>query len=209
MLDALFSGTAIWFAVPALAASAIFFLKLVILLILGDGGEQGALDIGHTDSGASAEVFSVQAVLAFIMGFGWGGLGALLGLLWPVWASILVGLGCGAAMLTLFVGVMRSLRGMSVSGNIELSALTGAMGEVTVGVPAAGRGAGEVRVILGDRERRCAAVSMGPELPTGTRMKVISANPDNTVTIEPLVPHWSPSAGVPSSSPPAAPPTTP
>jgi hypothetical protein len=185
MLDALFNGTAIWFAVPALAATGIFFLKLVILLILGDGGgESGALDIGHTDSGASAEVFSVQAILAFVMGFGWGGLGALLGLKWPVWASILVGVGCGLGMLMLFVMVMRSLRGMSVSGNIELSALKGAMGEVTVGVPAAGRGTGEVRLVIGDRERRCAAVSAGGEVPTRTRVRVVSANADNTVTVE-------------------------
>jgi len=186
MLDAMFNGNAIWFAIPALAATVIFFIKVVFLLTIGDGdhGDGGSNDLGHTNSGTAAEIFSLQAVLAFFMGFGWGGLGSLLSFKWSVWISLIVGVGCGIAMLVFFVGVMRSLRKMSVSGNIELSSLKGATGEVTSLVPVAGKGTGEVRLIVGDRERRCMAVSAGDELPTRTRVRVVATNSDNTVTLE-------------------------
>jgi len=185
MLDAMFSGNAIWFTIPALAATAIFFVKVVFLLTTGDGGDaDSSHDLGHTHSGTAAEIFSLQAVLAFFMGFGWGGLGSLLSLKWSVWISLIVGVGCGMALLVFFVGVMRSLRKMSVSGNIELSSLYGATGEVTSVVPGAGKGTGEVRLIVGDRERRCMAVSAGSELLTRTRVRVVATNSDNTVTLE-------------------------
>jgi hypothetical protein len=41
-----------------------------------------------------------------------------------------------------------------------------------------------VRLILGDREKRCDAVSAGEALPTRTRVKVSGVNADNTVTVE-------------------------
>jgi len=186
MLDAMFNGSALWFAIPAVAASLLFLIKIILLFTLGDGGDGdgGGQDLGHTHSGTAAEIFSIQAVSAFFMGFGWGGLGSLLSFQWSVWISLLVGVGCGLAMLVFFVGVMRSLRKMSVSGNIDLSSLNGATGEVTSLVPAAGKGTGEVRLIVGDRERRCMAVSAGGEISTRTRVRVVATNSDNTVTLE-------------------------
>lgn len=186
MLDAMFNGSALWFAIPAIAATLLFLIKIALLFTIGDGGDGGGggHDLGHTHSGDAAGIFSLQAVLAFFMGFGWGGLLSLLSFNWPVWISPIVGVGCGMAMLAFFVTVMRNLRKMSVSGNIELSSLNGATGEVTSLVPAAGKGTGEVRLIVGDRERLCMAVSAGGEIPTRTRVRVVATNSDNTVTLE-------------------------
>jgi hypothetical protein len=83
-----------------------------------------------------------------------------------------------------FVAAMRGMRGLNASGNIELASTAGAAGEVTLTVPAAGAGRGEVRLIVGGRERRCEAISAGAALPTRTRVRVSGVNADNTVTVE-------------------------
>lgn len=184
MLDTLFTNPTLWFTIPALGATAVFLLRLLILLIMGDGGHHDSFDIGHTDSGSAAEVFSVQAVLAFFMGLGWGGLGGFVGMKWSFVVSLGVGVGAGVCLLLLFAFMMRGIRRMNASGNIDIGALRGAMDEVVAGVHAKGHGQGEVRLVIADRERRSNAVSAGPELPTRTRVRVIEANSDNTVTVE-------------------------
>jgi hypothetical protein len=183
MLDLYFAPGVFWFTIPALAATALFIIRLIVLLSFGDGDSDSGLDVAHTDSASAAEVFSVQAVLAFFMGFGWGGLGARLALDWSPLASVVVGVACGGALLAMFVSSMRGLRRLNASGNIELAQLAGASGEVTVRIPASGTGRGEVRLVLGDRERRCAAVSAGEELPSSTRVRVVAVNGDNTVSV--------------------------
>lgn len=185
MLDALFTSPTLWFTIPALAATAIFVIRLIILLIVGDAGSHDFADPGHIDATSSAEVFSVQAVLAFFMGLGWGGLGGYLGMKWSFGISLGVGVASGVVLAMLCVFTMRGIRKMNSSGNIDAAHLAGASGEVTLGVPARGApGRGEVRLVIGDRERRSGAVSAGGELPTGTRVRVSSVNADNTVTVE-------------------------
>lgn len=188
MFSQLFEPTTIWFTIPALLGTGLFFIKLLIMLFLGDGGH-GDFDLGHTDTGAAAEIFSVQALLAAAMGFGWSGLLALKTFNLSPGLSVLVGVGGAVLLMGIFMAVMRSMRKLSTSGNIELSALAGAMGEVTVAIPAAGKGTGEVRLVIGDRERRCYATqkpTAGEELASRTRVRVSAINPDNTVTVEPV-----------------------
>ena len=184
MWDTLTSPPALWFAVPAFAGTALFTLKLAMLMFGGDSDDPGAVDATHADSGPAAELFSVGSVLAFLMGFGWGGLSGVLALKWPPVGAAMLGIGTGTGMVGLFVLMMRGLRRLNASGNIELASTAGRSGEVTLAVPAAGGGRGEVRLILGDREKRCDAVSAGEALPTRTRVKVSGVNADNTVTVE-------------------------
>jgi hypothetical protein len=183
MWDTVFSTPAIWFTVPALGATALFLLKLTLMIVLGDADDPGNIEAAHSSSSPAAELFSLQAVLAFLMGLGWGGLGGLISLKLGTLASGLIGLGCGIMLVGLFVGLMRSMRRMNSSGNIDLAKLANIFGDVTIAVPKAGAGVGEVRVIVNDRERRANAVSTGEALPSRTRIKIVSVNPDNTVTV--------------------------
>ena len=88
MFDTLFQQPALWFSIPALAGTAIFLLRLALMLIGGDSSDGGVdldadadFDLGdggdHLDPGHSFEILSVQAIAAFAMGFGWAGLGGL------------------------------------------------------------------------------------------------------------------------------------
>jgi len=186
MWDTLLSSPAVWFTVPAFVGTLLFSLKLAMLMLVGDADDPGAMDATQTGSGPAAEVFSIGAVLVFIMGLGWAGLGAIIALGWGALGASLLGITGGLALVALYVLAMQSLRRMNASGNIELSRTAGKFGEVTLTVPAAGTGRGEVRLILGDREKRCDAISAAGPLPTKTRVRVAAVNADNTVTVEPI-----------------------
>ena len=146
----------------------------------------GATDAMHDSADNLSGFFSVQSFLSFFMGFGWGGLGALKGLGWPWWSAVLLGLVAGLAMVLLLAAVMRNVRRLEASGNIHVRTTLGATGDVYVAVPEKGKGVGEVRLVIGDRQRMVNAVSEGGALPSKTRVKVSAVNPDNTVTVTPL-----------------------
>ncbi len=185
MFATLFDFNAIWFTVPALLGTLLFAIKLGMLLVLGDDGIDDA-DPTDASFGSTADFFSVQAILAMMMGFGWGGLGALRGFGWSVTASIASGVVGAVIMVGILALAMRGMRSLTSSGNIELAMLQSKTGEVTVTVPPAGKGQGEVRLIVGDRERVCYATSEGAEIPSRARVRVARVNSDNTVTVEPV-----------------------
>ena len=89
-------------------------------------------------------------------------------------------------MVLLLAAVMRNVRRLEASGNIHVRTTLGATGDVYVAVPEKGKGVGEVRLVIGDRQRMVNAVSEGGALPSKTRVKVSAVNPDNTVTVTPL-----------------------
>jgi hypothetical protein len=86
-------------------------------------------------------------------------------------------------MIYLTAGIMRAVMSLQSSGNIALDAAQGAGGVVYVRVPQAGGGRGQVTLVIDGRQRIVNAVSAADELPTGTRVRVVAVNPDNTVTL--------------------------
>src|SRR5689334_25043112 len=94
-LDALLTGPALWFGVPALIGTALFLLRTVMILAGGHHGgdfHSGAdfhgaghsadhsVDHDHDKQSAGAfKALSLQTITAFAMGFGWAGLAALNG----------------------------------------------------------------------------------------------------------------------------------
>lgn len=200
-MDIFLDGPALWFTVPALLGTLFFLLRLVLLAFGGSHGDLGAghVDAGvgdlhvdhadpaahHTDPGFAAQFLSVQGATAFFMGFGWCGLCAWIALDWSLPASFAVAF-LGGLLMTLLVGTLfRGIRRLEASGTVPLSAAKGVLGEVYVTVPARGRGAGQVRLVMAERQRIVNAISDGGELPTRARVRVLTVNPDNTVTVVP------------------------
>jgi hypothetical protein len=60
----------------------------------------------------------------------------------------------------------------------------GASGKVEASIPSGGGGRGRVRVVIGERQRVYNAVTEGEMLGLDTRIRVVRANSDNTVTVE-------------------------
>lgn len=191
MLTAMFSGYALWFTIPALIATGAFVIKLSLLLTGADAIDDhadfsAAAGDGHagTDDGAGAfKLLSVQAMMGFLMGFGWGGFAALQGSGFGLLASIGIGVGCGLGMMWLLAFVFRAMSELESSGNIGIHQVIGKDGVVDVTVPSARSGMGRVRVIVDERQRSYSAMTEGAELGRATRVRILSAEGDNTLMV--------------------------
>lgn len=199
MFDALFAGGAAWFTVPALLGTGIFLIKLLLMFIGGTddldiGGDASSTSAGvdgghdaHGHTSGLAAIASVQGISAFLMGFGWAGLGAYQGLKWSVTASMGVGVAGGVAMGGLFLLLLTTTRKLQSSGNIDYSLAKGSEADVYAAVPSLSEGGrGQVRMVVGGRQRIVQATSDGPAIATSSRVRVIEVRADNSVVVHPL-----------------------
>lgn len=199
MIDLLFSGDAKWFTIPALLGTGVFLVKLILMLAGGSddldvGGGASAGHAGHdlhdghdghgNGSGLMA-IASVQGVSAFLMGFGWAGLGAFQGMNLGLITSMGVGVIGGIAMGGLFVALLTTTRKLSSSGNVNFAEAKGATGEVYATVPANGQGRGQVKIVVSGRQRILQAVSVSESIATGITIRVVEVRPDNSVVVVP------------------------
>ncbi|HZW07576.1 MAG TPA: NfeD family protein [Phycisphaerales bacterium] len=193
MLSELFQSPAVWFTLPALLGTGIFVLKLGAVLIGLDhhGDSSGADAHGHdsgdaVDATGSFKLVSVQAAFGFIMGFGWCGLVCLKAFEWTPSVSVLGGLVGGSAFAFLVALLLNATRRLETSGNVNMNAAVGNEAVVYATVPAKGEGRGQVRVVIGTRDRIVQATSEGPAIKTGDRVKVVHAHADSSIIVTPV-----------------------
>lgn len=183
MLEVLFNNGAAWFTVPAITATVIFGVQFVLLLT---GFDDGGLDLDiPSDAGQSNFVFhilSFQTVASFVMGFGWGGFASYRGANWDFSTSVLVGAVCGGAMVWLLYLLLKALHDLQTSGTVRIGSALGKTGQVYVGIP--GDGAGQVRVIVGARERTYKARSHSGPIDRGDSVRIVRISDDNTLIVE-------------------------
>jgi hypothetical protein len=182
MYELFFYDNAAWFAIPAFAGT-IFFLVRCMLLFTGAAVD---LDPDISDSGDAFQILSIQTLATFAMGFGWGGLGALRGFGWDESGALILGLVIGAGMVWLLGLLLKGVMDLQSSGNIALSDAVGLEGDVYATIPGGGRG--QVKLVVRERLRTFNAMGAAEadapgDMPTGTRVRVIAANPDNTLTV--------------------------
>lgn len=193
MLDRLFEQQALWFSVPALLGTAVFLVRVLLMFMGGDGdadfGDGGA-DLndggmeGHDSEGAF-HVLSVQGIAAFLAGFGWGGVGAHLGLGWMQASSAGVGVAAGVAMVWLLGLLLKGVHDLQSSGTVTLDGALGLVGEVYVEIPPAGQGKGQVRLVMKNRMRIVDAISDDLPVSRSARVRVLSVNGDRSITVTP------------------------
>ena len=202
MFDQFFQGDALWFSVPALLGTAVFALRLGLMMLGGDHGDGGdghfgdsgdtgdvSLD-GHGadghDSDSAFAILSVQTVSVFMMGFGWCGLGCLFGARWPVGVALGLGFLTGVAMVWILTRTLGAVRELESSGNVPIGSALGLEGDVYARIPPAGEGRGQVKLIIDQRQRIYNAISRTGEVTSQTRVRVVNVNDDNTLTVEPV-----------------------
>lgn len=229
--DALFSGSAVWFGIPAVLGTAFFILRTALGFFgvfsdVGDsvGGHDVPHDIPHdvphdiphdiphdvhmgetplahhvdvpqhpsssSHAGSHpfvsvAEIFSIQSIAAFAGAFGWAGLigrehfGVVGGLLTGTLAGTLIAAGV--------IAVFRQLRKFESDGTIGLDSMVGLEASVYVGLPPRGAGMGQIRVEVRGAQRFVNATSRDAAIPTGSRVLILTTNPDNSVVVQSLV----------------------
>ena len=199
MSELFFGPVAIWFGIPAILGTTFFSLRMAMMLIGGevdadvdvdvDVDFDGGVDVDTVEAGEASEstgvfkTLSVQAVAGFFGGFGWGGLGALQGAGWSPMTSVLVGLASGIGMMWVVGKLLLFIHGLETSGNVETYHALESEGSVYAKIPAAGEGMGEVRVVIGDRARFYKAITEGEALPRDAKVRVVSINDDDSVTV--------------------------
>ncbi len=191
MLDKLLMGEAVWFGVPALVATTLFIIRM-LLMAFGHAHdvELHDLDVGEAETHDAAGAFkalSVQTLTAFAMGFGWGGIAGLYTLRWDFAHSLIAAAVSGVAMVWVLAMLLKAVGQLHRSGNIDIETAVGLIGEVYVGIPARGEGSGQVRVVMSERMRILNAQSEEGPVLTNTRVRVVHVNGDNTVTVTPVV----------------------
>ncbi|UCG85680.1 MAG: NfeD family protein [Gemmatimonadota bacterium] len=203
-MDLFFGGNAVWFTVPAFLGSFFFILRLALMLVGGHGdmhadvhGDvhvdfQGDLhgDVhgdshlgDHGDSSSAFKLLSIQSIAAFMMGFGWGGLGGFKGAGWSATTSTLFGLAVGVGMVWLLGKLLEGVYRLQSSGTMSINSALGVEGSVYITVPPHRSGRGRVRLVIDDRERFYNAVTDSDAIESHARVRITEVNDDNTVTV--------------------------
>ncbi len=193
MLELFFTGNATWFSIPALLGTVLFVMRLAMLFLgshgadLGDHGPgmggHASGDANHPDSADAFRLLSLEAFTAAMMGVGWGGLAALKGTDWPLWAVVATSISCGVLMVWIQAMLLRGVHRLQASGNLAIKDAMGAEGVVYIAIPGEKGGKGQVTLVLSQRQRQFNAITVGGDLPSQTRVRVVGVNDDNTVTV--------------------------
>lgn len=187
VLELFFGDSAGYFALPAALGTAFFLLRIVFLMMGHAHGFDMHADVhvdpSHPDPGEAFKLLSLQSISAYSMGFGWGGLGAYRGAAWSFPSSMALGVFTGIGMVWLLALLLKAAFDMQQSGNITLDAAVGGEGEVYVNIPPAGRGTGQIRLVMKDRLRIVNATSEGEAIPSNRRIRVVRVNQDNSVGV--------------------------
>ena len=192
-MDLFFGNGAGWFAVPAFVGTFFFVLRLILMLVGGDsdmdtdfdaelhGGDAHVGD--HGDADASFKLLSVQSIAAFMMGFGWGGLGGLRGAGWDATSSVAFGAVFGVGMVWILGKLFQMMYRLQSSGNVSIQDALGTEGNVYIRIPPSREGRGKVRLVIGDQQVYYNAVTDYEALESNTVVRITDVNDDNTVTV--------------------------
>lgn len=139
---------------------------------VGDVADVDAGDVHHHHTGMTiAKVLTFQTIVAFFAFFGLGGWAAL-GAQQPPVFSVMIALAAGTASMFVVAYVFQGLRKLEASGTVQLSRALGCRGRVYLRIPADGTGVGKVTLTTQGRTIEVKARTPGPELKTGTNVKV-------------------------------------
>ncbi len=195
-MDFLFGHGAAWFGIPAVVGTFFFLLRLALMLAGGDSDVDADVDVdvdvdidadvdAHDaiDGAGDFEVLSFQTIATFLMGFGWSGLGGLRGAGWSAGFSVLFGIAAGSGMVWLLAKLLKLVYGFQSSGTVSIRDSLGQEGQVYLQIPGQREGRGQVRIVIGDRQRYFNAVTDDAGIATKSRIRVTAVNDDNTITV--------------------------
>ncbi len=131
-----------FFLVIAITASAFLAIQLLLLMFGGDMDFDADIDV---DAGDLDGFLSIRSLTAFFGGFGWAGLAARQAG-WSGTASILAGIGVGAAFFLVVGFLFLQARKLSSSGNVDYRSTIGTVGTVYLSIPPARVGSGKVEL---------------------------------------------------------------
>ena len=170
--------------------STVFFLIQTIMTLVGgdldadtdvsgdadmDGDGQG--HHGDGDGGGSfiGQYFTIRNMVAFFLGFSWGGLAyAEFDLGTPV--VVILAIITGLVFMAVVMGIMRGLAGLRHSGTLSIKNAIGNTATVSISIPGEMAGEGKVSLVVQGRLTDLNAVTEGEELRVGATVQVTDVN---------------------------------
>jgi hypothetical protein len=179
-----------------LSASLIFIIQ-TILTFLGADADSADFDInsdmdldtGGADVDASTGhssgigLLSFRNLVNFCLGFGWTAI-LLSGQVQSTTLLLIIAVLVGIGLVTLVMLMFKWISGMQQSGNINVyKSAVDCQGTVYIPIPAERSGSGKVQISINDSIREYDAVTDGPALKTGAKIRVIDVVSATTLLV--------------------------
>ena len=146
------------------------------------GGGPDAAETSHLGSGMNLLTF--RNFINFLIGFGWTAI--LLEKSIPATGlRMLIAIVVGLILVVLVMLLFKWLTDMQQSGNINVyKSAVGCEGTVYLTIPGERAGEGKIQITISNAVREYAAVTDGPTLKTGARIRVVEVVSANTLLVE-------------------------
>ncbi len=164
--------------------SSVFFLIQMVLTFIGlDADVDFDTDAGDLDGGFS--LISVKSIINFFVGFGWTGVtfaDSITSLPLLVAVAVLVGL----LFVAMVFFVIKKTMKLEHVNNFDIKDCEGCIAEVYLRIPAAKSSPGKVQISVKGAVHELPALTEGPELKSGSKVKVVSVLDGATLLVESL-----------------------
>ena len=146
------------------------------------GGGPDASETGHLGSGMNLLTF--RNFVNFLIGFGWTAI-LLKDSVPSTGLRMLIAIAVGIVLVVLVMLLFKWLTDMQESGNINVyKSAVGCEGTVYLTIPGERAGEGKIQITINNAVREYAAVTDGPTLKTGLRIRVVEVVSANTMLVE-------------------------
>lgn len=166
---------------------SLFFIIQTIATFVG-GGDAGDIstdvdgDVGFGDS--LKDIFSLRAVVDFLLGFSWGGI-AFFSLIPNKPLLIFVSVLIGIAFVVIFIFVIKRVMKLAEDDSFRIDETLNKTAEVYLTIPANGAGKGKVLISVRGSVRELEAMTNGAEpLGNKTAVKVVEIKNNEILIVE-------------------------
>ncbi len=174
------------YVVCSVVGGAVLALQMLLLLFGGDVDVDADMDVDDLDHhGDGFGVISIRSIASFLTFFGLSGWwGTVEG--WGPGRTVAVAMGAGGGMMLIVAWIMSLQSKLYSEGNLRPENAIGQAAKVYLKIPAENSGRGKITVSIQGRSQEYAAFTTGPELPTGSDVRVVEMSSENTFKVEAL-----------------------
>ena len=149
---------------------------------VGGGPDVSGTEAAHPSTGMNLLTF--RNFINFLIGFGWTAI-LLKDSIPSTGLRMLIAILVGAALVVLVMLLFKWLTDMQETGNINVyKSAVDCQGTVYLTIPGERAGEGKVQITIQNAVREYAAVTDGPTLKTGARIRVVDVVSANTLLVE-------------------------
>ena len=154
---------------------------------IGDGSVDVGADVETGESGhlgTGMNLLTCRNFINFLIGFGWTAI-LLKDSIPATGLRMLIAILVGIVLVAIVLLLFKWLTDMQQSGNINVfKSAVDCEGSVYLTIPGERAGEGKVQITINNSVREYAAVTDGPTLKTGQRIRVVEAVSSNTLLVE-------------------------